>query len=116
MRHALFALLALAAAPAPAVAADDAPKACVIQNLIRNQRIVDDHTIYFREGSRWYRNDLGSACPGLTPRMAIHLRTTTNRLCEGDIITAFEPVSGAEFGSCGLGKFTPSEPPPRVRR
>ena len=114
---ALAAVLALATAPGNAAPANDGkPCECLIQNLVDDQRIVDDHTIYFRESSRWYRNDLASACPGLSPHKAFHSRTTTNRLCAGDIITAFEPVSGAEFGSCGLGQFTPSPPPPRPAR
>ena len=120
MRRSVFALLALAAllavAGAPANAAPDsdtAPKNCLTQNRIDDQRIVDDHTIYFREGPRWYRNDLASVCPGLSPRKAFHSRTTTNQLCAGDIITAFEPQSGSEFGSCGLGRFTPATPPSR---
>ena len=120
MRRSVFALLALAAvlaiagSPANAAPADDsASRNCLTQNRIADQRIVDDHTIYFREATRWYRNDLASVCPGLTPRKAFHSQTTTNQLCAGDIITAFEPVSRAEFGSCALGQFTPAQPPAR---
>jgi hypothetical protein len=34
-------------------------------------------------------------------------RTTSTRLCEGDIATVVDPVSGIFHGSCALGAFTP---------
>ena len=110
-------LLILAALAAATPAAADQGKPCLNSRLVDEQRIADDHTIYFRESLRWYRNDLGSVCSGLTPRRGISTRTPTNRLCEGDIITVFEPNSPIELGSCALGRFTRVDgPPPSGRR
>jgi len=46
-------------------------------------------------------------CAELTSGRALKTRSTTDRLCRGDIITVFDPGSGMEYGSCGLGEFTP---------
>jgi len=117
MRHTVLALLAFAAVPAAAATVPPGPRECVTLSRVTAQRIVDDHTIYFQEGSRWFRNDINPACPGLKPRNAIRSRVTTNRLCSGDIVAVFDPAGGFEYGSCGLGRFTPVDaPPPRPRR
>ena len=115
MRHLLIAALAVATA-VPALAArapaDDKPRDCLNQRFITDQRIVDDHTIYYRVGSRWYHNDLGARCGILRRDAATSTRTPSTQLCRGDIITSFDPVSRIEYGSCGLGDFVPSAPPP----
>jgi hypothetical protein len=46
-------------------------------------------------------------CPELKFSRALITRTTSNQLCRGDIATVFDTVSGIQFGSCGLGDFTP---------
>ena len=99
-------------------AAPEAPrtKSCVNLRQVREQRIVDDHTILFEEGARWYRNDLGSACPGLRPDRAISTRTPGTSLCRGDLVTVFDPPSRFTYGACPLGKFTQVERPARSAR
>ena len=127
----LFAVLAAAAAlpavaqvppplpPARAIArpVPDETKSCLMERRVQDQRIVDDHTILFREGSRWYRNDLPFACSGLEPDKALRTRTPSASLCSGDHITVFERVSNFTYGSCPLGNFTripnPGAPPRR---
>jgi hypothetical protein len=54
-----------------------------------------------------YLNRLPAACPGLDSGRSLRVRTPAARLCRGDIVTVFEPVSGMELGGCSLGKFMP---------
>lgn len=107
----------LAAAPAEKpMAAAPKVKQCINLRNIGGTRIADDRTLYYREGRQWYRNDIRGGCAGLRPDRAISSRTPSTRLCSGDIITVFEPSSRIEFGSCGLGDFTPVDGPPPTRR
>ena len=106
-------LAMLAAAVALPVAAQPVPppvpaetKSCLMQRRIESQRIVDDRTILFREGGRWYRNDLAVSCAGLSPDKSLITRTPSTGLCRGDQVTVFEPVSNFTYGSCALGDFT----------
>ncbi len=112
----LLPLLVLAAAmPAAAAVPDGAVKDCLQASRIQNQRIVDDHTILFREGSRWYRNDILSGCPGMDPEKSLRVAAPSAQLCSGDPVTVFERVSNFTYGACPLGKFTaipnPGAPP-----
>jgi hypothetical protein len=54
-----------------------------------------------------YVNRPAAGCPGLDFGWALKTRTTTTQLCRGDIVIVFDPVSGTEYGGCGLGEFTP---------
>jgi hypothetical protein len=54
-----------------------------------------------------YVNRPPAGCPGLDSGRALKLRTPAARLCRGDVVTVFEPVSGTALGGCSLGQFTP---------
>jgi hypothetical protein len=54
-----------------------------------------------------YVNRLAAMCPGLDAGLALRVQTPATRLCRGDIVTVFDPMSGTEFGGCSLGTFTP---------
>jgi hypothetical protein len=54
-----------------------------------------------------YVNRPSARCPGLGFGGALRVRTPAARLCRGDMVTVFEPVSGTELGGCSLGQFTP---------
>ena len=54
-----------------------------------------------------YVNRPAGGCPGLNFGRALKTLTTTTQLCRGDIVTVFDPISGTEYGGCGLGEFTP---------
>ena len=73
---------------------------------VQEQRVVDDRTVLFREGSRWYRNDLAQSCMGLTTESGLRITTPSARLCSGDPATVFERGTGFTYGACPLGKFT----------
>ncbi len=58
-----------------------------------------------------YVNRPQSACAGLTAGGGLGVRTISTRLCSGDIVTVFDPLSGVEYGGCTLGAFTPYRRP-----
>ncbi|HEV2748086.1 MAG TPA: hypothetical protein VGW34_12415 [Allosphingosinicella sp.] len=112
----------IAAGPAPMSAAaedelarelagrsPDRPVSCVSQRDLRGNRTIGDELILFqgRTSGVVYLNRPEAGCPGLNLGRALVTRTTSSQLCAGDIATVFEPVSGAEFGGCVLGDFTP---------
>jgi hypothetical protein len=84
------------------------PTSCINLRDIRSTRIIDSRTIIYEAGSRrLYVNHPPGGCPGLNPSRALVSRTTTTSLCSGDIIQVIDPPSSMNFGSCGLGEFTP---------
>jgi hypothetical protein len=85
------------------------PTSCVHQRDIRSSRSIGDGLIVFqgRNNSIVYLNEPRARCAGLTRNSALITRTYSTKLCAGDIAEIVEPVSGAGFGSCVLGDFTP---------
>ena len=85
------------------------PVSCVSQRELRGNRSVGEGAIIFDGPSRnvIYVNRPPAGCPELNFSRALITRTTTNQLCRGDIATVFDTASGIQFGSCGLGDFTP---------
>ncbi|KPF67841.1 hypothetical protein IP88_12130 [alpha proteobacterium AAP81b] len=105
--------------PPPRVAATPIagaePVKCVQLQNIRESRVIDDSTIdfYLRDG-RVLRNNLPGRCPQLGFERAFTYQTSITQLCNVDIITVLYQGGGIRQGaSCGLGSFTPIEPPAR---
>lgn len=82
---------------------------CVNQRLLGGNRSYGEGVILFEGQSRniVYVNRPPGGCPELSMGRALKTRTTTGQLCRGDIVSVFDPVSGIDYGSCGLGDFTP---------
>lgn len=84
------------------------PQDCVAEGELGTQKTYGRSVIVFtgRTGDVLFVNRTTSACPDVAGRS---LKTTTSmtRLCRGDNIIVYEPASGAEFGGCSLGEFTP---------
>ncbi|HJQ15570.1 MAG TPA: hypothetical protein VJ859_01100 [Allosphingosinicella sp.] len=87
----------------------EAPVGCVSQRLLRGNKGFGTATIVFESQSRnlVYVNHPPGGCPELDSFRALRTRTTTDQLCRGDIVSVFDPTSGIEYGSCGLGDFIP---------
>lgn len=85
------------------------PQGCVSQSELGGTRSFGRGIILFsgRTDDVVYVNRPPAGCPDLGSGRAFRTRTTSTQLCRGDIITVFDPVSGMEFGGCGLGEFTP---------
>jgi hypothetical protein len=83
------------------------PVSCVDQREIRSNRSIGSGVILFEGDSDilWVNRPQGG-CPLQFGRTLV-TRSTTMRLCEGEIASVMEPVSGANYGACVLGEFTP---------
>ena len=96
---------AIAAATQGRAAGD--PVSCISTVGLRDTRTVAGAIIFAGPGGILYVNEGLGGCHALAHGRAIRTRTPSTRLCRGDIVTAFEPVSGMEFGGCALGDFVP---------
>ena len=84
------------------------PVSCVDQRDLRGNRSVGEGAIIFDgPGDLIYVNRPPAGCPDLSFDRALLTRTTTTRLCRGDIVTVFDPLNGTQYGGCGLGDFVP---------
>lgn len=85
------------------------PTSCVNLRDLRGNRSVGEGAIIFEGTSSatlWVNQPAGG-CPSLDFGRTLITRTTTSQLCRGDIATIVDPVAHIEYGSCGLGDFTP---------
>ena len=83
------------------------PVPCVSQRDLRSNRSVGDAILFDGPGDIVYVNRPAGGCPSLDFGRVLITRTTSSRLCRGDIATVVDPVSGTEYGGCGLGDFVP---------
>lgn len=85
------------------------PQSCVNARDLGGNKSFGEGVILFRgpTNSTVYVNRPPAGCPDLSFGRALKVRTTSTRLCRGDIVTVFDPVSRVEYGGCSLGDFTP---------
>jgi hypothetical protein len=84
------------------------PKSCITRSSIRSTHVIDDRTIDFKmNNGDIYRNNLPNKCNGLAFEEAFSYKTSTNQLCNVDIIYVLDQTAGriGTRGACGLGKF-----------
>ncbi len=81
---------------------------CVSQRDLEGNRSVGEGAIVFESrGNGVYVNRPRAGCPELKFSRGLITRTPSTRLCAGDIARVVDFATGFEFGSCGLGEFTP---------
>ena len=81
---------------------------CVnLRQLGGNRSAGEGAVIFDGTGGRLWVNRPSNGCPVLSSGRALQVRTPTGQLCRGDIAIVFDPVTGMEYGGCGLGEFTP---------
>jgi len=85
------------------------PVSCVNMRDLGSSRSTGDGGILFEGPGRRivYVNRPAGGCPDLGPGRTLVTRTTTTRLCRGDIAQVVDPVSRVNYGGCGLGDFVP---------
>ena len=83
------------------------PVPCISTLGLRNTRAIAGALLFEARGGIVYVNEGVAGCRALAFGRAIRTGGPSGRLCRGDIVTAFEPVSGSEFGGCALGDFVP---------
>ena len=83
------------------------PQSCIRQVGLGSSRSAGEAAIIFEgPGDILYVNRPPAGCPSLDGRTLV-TRTTSTQLCRGDIVNVVDPVSGTQYGSCGLGDFVP---------
>lgn len=81
---------------------------CISQRDVRGHEAVGDGLILFQgKGRVDYLNHPQGGCPNLNYGRTLVFRTTSSRLCSGEVASVVESVSGGSYGSCILGDFTP---------
>jgi hypothetical protein len=85
------------------------PVSCVNMRDLEGNKGYGRNAIVFDgpTNSLVWLNRPPGGCPALSTGRALRIRTNSTRLCRGDIINVFDPVSGIEYGGCGLGDFVP---------
>jgi len=84
------------------------PKSCITRSNISSTKVIDSQTIDFKmRNGDIYRNNLPSKCSGLAFEEAFSYKTSTNQLCNVDIIHVLSQTGGRieTRDACGLGKF-----------
>lgn len=106
----LFHSGATLAADAKNELAEDNSERCISLLRVDRTHVLDDRNIlFYLRGKRVYINKLPRKCPGLRRADSFLYKTSSNRLCNLDNITALNNMGfGFSRGaSCGLGKFHP---------
>lgn len=112
------ALLALAGATW-ADNSDTAAKRCLMVTTIQRTKVVDDQNIlFYTHNHKVYNNHLPYACSGLTAANTFKYATSQSQLCNVDIITVLNPISGGYMpgAACGLGSFEPTTDPEKTKQ
>ena len=91
----------------------EAPVNCVQLNRIRGNKTVGNSIAFTANNGTIYINSPRTNCPPLRSGFALNVSGITNRLCSGDIVQVYDPLTGIDYGGCALGDFTPY---PRVKR
>jgi hypothetical protein len=85
------------------------PVSCVPLRNLGGNRSAGEGAVIFGSGSRIWVNRPPAGCPLVRDHAALTLRTTGSQICRGDIVNVVDTASGMNYGSCGLGDFTPYE-------
>jgi hypothetical protein len=80
---------------------------CVPLRDLGGNRSAGQGAVIFGSGNRVWVNRPPAGCPVIRHGRTVTLRTTGSQLCRGDIINVVDPVSGINYGSCGVGDFEP---------
>jgi hypothetical protein len=85
------------------------PLSCVNLRDLRGNRSVGEAAIIFEgpTSATLYVNRPAGGCPDLGFGRALVTRTTSTRLCRGDIATVYDVATRTNYGGCGLGDFLP---------
>lgn len=84
------------------------PQPCITTRPTTQSSIIGNRAILYRQGAVVYRNDLDGMCPTLnSDSVLVSQRYGSSQLCSGEVVQVRDPHSGASFGSCVLGEFTP---------
>lgn len=124
MRNLVHALLSAAFAAAPAAAVQRAPGEqlakllegrvagkpvnCIsLSRLTTNSVTIPKTAIAYRQGATWYVNRLHDDCQQLNDDTIVVTRTSTARLCRGDLADLVRRPANIPAGTCIFDDFIP---------
>lgn len=84
------------------------PMACVDLAMLRSNTLIGGTAIVFqgRNSKTLYVSRPEGGCPILRMGRALKTDSAGSRLCRGNLVAVWDPVSGVDYGSCPLGDFT----------
>ncbi|HMJ92654.1 MAG TPA: hypothetical protein VK472_01000 [Allosphingosinicella sp.] len=80
---------------------------CVNHRDLGGNKSVGDAILFSGHSGRLFVNRPAGGCTNMNFGRTLVTRTSSARLCRGDIATVVDPVSGFSYGGCGLGDFVP---------
>ncbi len=80
---------------------------CIDRQRSGDFSVAGRHAIFRVSSDLIYVNEMTPGCDIGLGRQALVFRSTSSRLCRGDIAEAVDPRGGAAGGSCALGQFVP---------
>ena len=80
----------------------------------RDMVVIDDNTVLFRDGARYWRTEMQGGCNGLGSKTyaLVTRQFGSGDLCRGEIAQVRDLAAGFTVGSCTFGEFVPYSPPP----
>lgn len=84
------------------------PERCINPRNISSSHVIDNETIEFHMyGRKFYRSNLGRACPGLSRGDPIKYTIRGSQLCGVDTFTILRTTAGRieQRATCGFGQF-----------
>lgn len=90
-------------------------QACLSRSEADDMIVIDDDTILFRDGRRYWRTEMRGSCSGLSNgRYALVTRQFgSGQLCRGEVAQVVDTYGPFTAGSCVFGDFVPYSPPGR---
>ncbi|MES2987072.1 MAG: DUF6491 family protein [Pseudomonadota bacterium] len=83
------------------------PRDCISAMGTSGPQIIDGRTMLYRQGSKVWRNDLPTSCPGLDDDDLLVIELWGSQICRNDHFRANSRTSMIPGPSCRFGKFTP---------
>jgi hypothetical protein len=84
------------------------PVSCVsLRGLEGNRSLESDRILFETRGALLYVNRLRDSCLTLNLGRALRTNSRSGLLCQDDVVSVFDPQTGATHGECALGAFIP---------
>ena len=81
------------------------PQVCVNTTDLRDLKAYGATLVYHGTGRDKFVNQTSGGCERVANNDILVTRTSSSRLCRGDIATTVDQSSRSFSGSCGLGEF-----------
>ena len=85
------------------------PQRCLFNSTNKQMTVIDDRTVLYRSGGRYYLQQFNNDCANLDSGSTALLTTNygTTGPCEGELARVIDTSVGATYGACSFGPFIP---------